>query len=204
MYRLQGVAAAMALAAAMSWPTPAEATVMVEVPLERLVDDADAIVLGRVQSVDVQMVLRDGSVEPNTLAGVRVERWLKGNGGGNVTVRELGGVHRAGGMWIDGTPRYRVGEEVLLFLVHHPEHPGDYRTYAMAQGKLLVRRGVPGTPDIALRDLEGIAFAHWADGAMQVEDAGGEPAMQLSELLAFIERRVRGPELGRRSVGGVR
>ena len=180
--------------------SPAHATVMEELSLERLVQESDAIVLGRVASVNVQMVLRQGSVDPHTLTTVRVDRWLEGSGPASITVRELGGVHRLGGMWIEGTPKYTEGEEVVLFLVRHPEHPSQFRTYGMAQGKLLVRRGVGGTPDLAHRDLEGIAFARWTDGAMQLEHAGTEPAMQLGELLAFIERHVRGPGLP--SAGG--
>lgn len=189
MHRFHTVAAALAFAAVFAWPPPAGATVMVEVPLDRLVAEADAIVLGRVDRIDVEMVPYQGGLDPHTLASVRVDRWLKGAGARAITVRELGGVHGNGGMWIDGTPRYRAGEEVVLFLVRHPERPGDYRTYGMAQGKLVVRRGVPGTPDVAHRDLEGIAFARWTDGAMHLMHADGEPAMQLGELLAFVERR---------------
>jgi hypothetical protein len=116
-----------------------------------------------------------------------VRDWLFGGEAAEITIRELGGETRQlGGMWISGTPRYEVGEEVLVFLRRDPSDPAAYRTYAMAQGKFVIRRGAPGVPAWAVRDLEGVAFAGFADGQTQVEHAEAGPTMHLDGLIAQI------------------
>ena len=95
----------------------AQATVMVEVGVDDMAADADAILVGQVIHSAVQMVLHDGSLEPHTVTRIRVNDWLYGGAAAEITIRELGGeTAQLGGMWISGTPRYEVGEEVLVFL----------------------------------------------------------------------------------------
>src|SRR5690606_28077463 len=98
-------------------PSATRATVLVEVPLDDMIFDAESIVLGEVTHVGVQMVVReDGRLEPWTATTIRVERWLKNGSGETVTLVERGGEWQGGGMRIDGTPEYRPGERVLVFL----------------------------------------------------------------------------------------
>lgn len=177
-----GLAAAVALA----WASGAGATVMEEVPLERMAREADAIVHGVVTRSGTQMVMREDGLEPQTVTTVRVHAWLKGHGGDSVVVREIGGEHQGGGLRIDGTPTYRAGEEVVLFLERHPTDPDAYRTFAMVQGKFVVIHGVPGVPSMVRRDLDGICFARWADGRMTVQHAQAGPAVELESFLATI------------------
>jgi hypothetical protein len=169
----------------------ASATVMLEIPLDDMIRQADAIVHGRVVASRVQMRMRDGALEPQTFTTIRVSDWLAGEGGDTVTLRELGGTWQGGGLRYDGTPEYAVGEEVVVFLARRPEAPRDYRTFAMVQGKFTVMHGVPGVPDSVQRDLSGVAFARWADGQQTVAQAGPDPAMELETFLDYV-RRTRG------------
>src|SRR5690606_12145544 len=77
----------------------AAATVMVEVPLERMVREADAIVVGRVERVGVRLVmLPGGGAEPHTITTIRAVEWIKGDGCERVRLDEIGGVMEQGGM----------------------------------------------------------------------------------------------------------
>lgn len=167
----------------------AHATVMVEIPMEDLVRDADAIVLGTVERVGVrlQMDAAQRGMDPHTITTIRVESWLKGSGDDRVTIDELGGVMGELGLRIDGTPRYRTGERVVVFL-HRVE--GRYRTLQMAQGAFEVLPGVPGAPSIVQRDLEAIGLARWTDGQMTIEH-GGRSAMRLDDFLSYLRATLR-------------
>lgn len=169
----------------------ASATVMVEVPLEELIQQADAIVHGTVVSTAVRLEMRDGALEPQTITTIRVHEWLAGSGGERVELRELGGVWQGGGVRFDGTPEYHAGEEVVVFLERRREEPRDLRTLAMVQGKFEVRHGAPGVPSCVQRDLSGIAFARWADGRQTVNEPGDDPAMELQTFLDFVRRARR-------------
>ena len=188
-----------ALAAALFVATLADrahATVMVELSLDELIADATVIVQGVVERTGVQVSVGDRGVLPSTTTRVRVRRWLKGPAPRErVTIREAGGAWPGGGMHVAGTPRYRVGEELVVFLEPAPDRPGALRTVGMAQGKLVVLYGVGDTPSMVRRDVRDLAFARFADGAMTVGDADGGPAMQLDELVALIRRATAIPSV---------
>ncbi|MCA9580663.1 MAG: hypothetical protein KC416_02645 [Myxococcales bacterium] len=187
----------------------AEATVMRDVGLEGLVSESDAIVLGRVERSQTRVVLGKDA-RPQTFTHVRVTEWLKGRPGvgnrssaplGNrpanaaaddvVVVQELGGESALGTVRVPGIPEFRMGEQVLLFLAHHPDGGGRYRTYGMVQGKFTVLHGAPGVPDSVRRDLSSITVARTEEqGPMELVAGGREPAMQLEEVLRFIRERI--------------
>ena len=203
-------AIAAVLVAASIWAPGARATVMVEVAIEDMIAEADAIVLARVIGNGGQVHLVANGLEPHTVTRLRVSRWLKGNpasapatGDGDspttaalgshpfgepevVRIRELGGELPGGGAIIDGTPQYRLGEEVLVFLRRDQEMPGAYHTYGMAQGKFTVMRGVPGQATTVQRDLGHLSFAQWRNGTMEVAAAANGGAMDLDAFIAFI------------------
>ena len=195
-------AIALALGAAITLAPTAHATVMVEIPLEDLVRDADAIVLGTVERVGVRLQMDpDGQgMDPHTITVVRVSEWLKGSGSDLVTIDELGGVMGEMGLRIDGTPEYRPNQRVVVFL-HRVD--GRLRTLQMAQGAFEVLPGVPGTPSIVQRDLEAIGLARWTEGQMSVEH-GGRSAMRLDDFLAFVRATLTNLELSSGAVGGAR
>jgi hypothetical protein len=161
----------------------ARATVMVEIPLEDLIRDADAIVHGTVEQVGVRLVLDERGATPHTLTRLRVHEWLKGGSGQWVAIDEIGGVMPEGGLRIDGTPDYRRGEEVVVFLRQIGR--GLYRTYGMAQGRFEVIHGVPGVDDSIERDTSALAFASWANGPMTVGH-GGRRGMRLVDFLGYV------------------
>jgi hypothetical protein len=182
---------ALAVVTTLAIASPASATVMVELPLEELIQRADVIVHARVVQSRVRVEMRSGALEPQTLTTLEVLEWIAGPGGRTVQLRELGGAWQGGGVHFEGTPEYQAGEEVIVFLERRPEAPHDLRTLAMAQGKFVVRHGVPGVPASVHRDLSGIAFASWADGQQTVRAPGVEPAVELGVFLDFV-RRTRG------------
>lgn len=177
-------------ALAFAWiVAPASATVMRGVPLESLVHESDAIVVGTIEHVGVRMDLSAGRGEPQTVSTIRVREWLKGQGGDVVRVSEIGGRLPHAGVFIAGTPRYQAEDEVVLFL----RRMGDeYRTYAMEQGHFTIRRGVPGVPDTVERDLRSLGIASFGNGAMQLEH-GGRASMRLDDFLAYIRATLEQP-----------
>ena len=166
-------------------PMSAAATVMVEVPIEDMARDAHAIVVGRVLSSEVRVVVDPvRGAQPHTLTELRVEEWITGPGGARVVIDELGGEIQGQGLAISGTPVYRTGEEVIVFL---ERADGRLRTYAMAQGRFEIRRGVSGVSDHVTRDLSDVAFARFSGGRMQV-DHGLDPAVSLEIFLEHVRR----------------
>lgn len=169
----------------------ASATVMVEVPIEEMIRQADAIVHGTVLRSGVRMAIGSGGIEPETLTLIEVREWLAGEGGSTVRVRELGGRWQGGGVHYEGTPTYRAGEQVVVFLERRDEAPRDLRTFGMVQGKFLVRPGAPGVADVVHRDVAGVAFVRWAGGRQSVQRPDQTPAMPLDAFLDYV-RHVRG------------
>jgi len=186
----------LALAATLAMAASASATVMLELSLEELVRDADSIVHATVVHTGVRMALRENSIAPETLTTLRVHEWIAGAGGETVQIREIGGVWQGGGQRIDGTPTYRLGEEVVLFIERREQAPNDLRTLAMVQGKFVVRHGVGAVPSTVRRDLDGVGFLRWAEGQQTVVAPHDDPVMQLDMFLDHV-RRVREEAGGR-------
>ena len=191
MRAIDKVALAALAAASFVWTSSANATVMVELPIEDMAVDCDAIVVASVERVGVRLHMRDGLMEPHTLSTLRVLSWIKGPGGDRVTIEEIGGElpgpdGQTFGMRIDGTPEYHTGDQVLVFLRRMPT--GTYRTYGMVQGRFDIRRGVGGADDLVHRDTGAVAFARWAGGEMTVEEGGAGPVMRLSDFAEHLRR----------------
>ena len=173
-------ALALSLAIALS-PALASATVMVELPLEALTHQSDAIVVATVISSRAQLVIDPvrGS-EVHTFSELRVLESLAGPRVDRIVVEEIGGTLQGETLHIEGTPHYAIGGEVVAFLERRAD--GSFRTTGMAQGRFEIRRGVAGAPDSVAQDLDGIAFARWQGGTMTV----GHPADRRVELQAFL------------------
>lgn len=166
----------------------ASATVMVELTLEELIGGADAIVHATVTESRVRMAVSDESMRPETLTTFRVHEWIAGPGGDTVQIRELGGVYQGGGLRIDGTPTYAVGDEVVLFLERRPESPHDLRTLGMVQGKFMVRHGLGGVPSTVRRDLSSVAFVRWSEGRQTIRHPNDQPVMRLDLFLDYVRQ----------------
>ena len=198
--KMFGAAAVLvALVTVLATARPVRATVMVELALEDMIRDADAVVRGGVERSSVRMDMRTGQLEPWTITRLRTNAWLKSTErapvGAIVEIEELGGVWNGGGSWIDGTPRFRVNEEVVVILKRDRE--GHLRTLGMVQGKFVVRRGAPGVQTVMVRDLSSIGFARWVDGQMRVEQHSGDPAMAFDTFAALVRRMAAYPGAAR-------
>ena len=201
-------AAVLALVVLGAVASSASATVMVEIALEDMIRDSVAIVHGRVIHSGTQMVIGDGTMDPHTVTTLEVDRWLKGDSDATtVLIRELGGTYgrngRGGGMWIDGTPRYQVGEEVIVFLGYDPDDPDYFRTMQLAQGKFVVIHGVGGAPAAVARDTAAIAFAEWTNGRMTLRH-GGRDMIELQTFVDLIRNVIEIPGGETHTVGGGR
>jgi hypothetical protein len=116
------------LLASLAASTPAAVFV---VPSDvELVRDARAIVLGRVDSI--QPILRDdGMIE--TEVSLSVDEWLKGTGGGQLTLVEAGGIVGGRAVIRSGVPRFTPNERVLVFLTR--DGHGRWTTFGMSLGR---------------------------------------------------------------------
>jgi hypothetical protein len=174
----------LAWAAMAAFAATAHATVMVEIAFDRLAGESDAIVHGRVLRTGARLVADDGGLfTPHTLTEIAVIEPLKGDVGERIVIDEIGGTYQGGGMWIEGTPRYRRGEETVVFLRALPG--GHFRTYGMAQGHFEVRPGVPGVEASVVRDTTAIGMASWARGPMEIQP-GAVASMPLGAFLDYV------------------
>jgi len=122
------------LAAACVGGTRLHATTLLRLNLEQLARAADAV--ARVRCTETAGYTEQGTVWTRTEFAV-IER-LKGSPPTQVTVRLPGG--RAGHIVvsIEAVPRFRAGEEGVLFLEKLPA--GDYSVTAWALGSFRIRR----------------------------------------------------------------
>ncbi|MGD2115325.1 MAG: hypothetical protein PVG07_09745 [Acidobacteriota bacterium] len=158
-----GILLCLALAA------PGRATTYVLMSDQALADGSPLIVEGRVTAKGQD----PRTPRAATRYTVEVSRVLKGSGvGDTVPVRVLGGIPSEDEPWMHvwGAPRFRLGEEVLLFLT--PRRDGDFGLSQLALGAFrtatregrrlafrpeVVHHGIGG--EERLRDLD--AFARW-------------------------------------------
>jgi len=111
--------------------------------LEEMVRRADRIFSGR--CVQVRVAEDPGTRQKATFVTFTVDRTVKGEGRPKVTIKVLGeqggsGKREAG---IEGAPRYREGEEVVLFL-YGDSRSGFTSPVGLGQGKFSVVRDKAG------------------------------------------------------------
>lgn len=166
---------------------PASATVMVEIPMEELVSTSDLIVHATVLRTGTQLEPFEGHLETHTITELRPVDFLRGSGDDVVRIDEIGGTNPDGsGSWIEGTPRYRDGEEVIVFLRRLPN--GAFRTVGMEQGRFEVIHEVDasGGRTVVERDTSHVGFASWVDGHMQVRDGARSPSVEYDVFVGFV------------------
>ena len=112
----------------------AHATLVPRMTLEQAVDDSVLIVQGTV--VRTWSAWGDKRQFIWTHYELKVSDALKGLAARNIVISEPGGTVGDTGMQIAGTPRYSVGEEVVLFATRTPI--GYLRTAGWGQGKYVV------------------------------------------------------------------
>lgn len=118
------------------------ATQVLRMSLEEVVDASESIVQGTV--VRTWSAWDEGGKYIWTHYEIQVADKLKGSVPGTIVVSEPGGAVGETELQIAGTPRYEVGEEVVLFAERTPL--GYLRTCGWGQGKFsVVRSGPSGT-----------------------------------------------------------
>jgi hypothetical protein len=85
---------------------------VVKMSLEELSREASSIVVGEV--IDAQSQWEDGNIY--TYVTVSVERYVKGVGNREVTIKVLGGTVGDITQWVSDVPVFQIGERAILFL----------------------------------------------------------------------------------------
>lgn len=121
-------------------PMKGSAATLIHLTLDEMTAQSQAILLGR--CVEVSSAWNATHTDIVTSSVFEVAQYYKGSLGKRVTITELGG--QVGG-WVSeypGIPRFRVGEESLLFVWTGPD--GAHQVIGLTQGKFRVQRSAGG------------------------------------------------------------
>lgn len=125
------LALALAPLAAATVATDASASVMIAVPFDSLVKDADAVAV--IVPQDAKSVWEDGRIY--TYTRVKVEQGVAGDtSGSEIWIRTMGGVVGKVGQLVDGEPVFTVNKPNLLFMRKF-KAGGTWEVSARAQGQ---------------------------------------------------------------------
>jgi hypothetical protein len=174
-------------AAALLLSSVAGATIVVPMTLEEMAIEASCVARGRV--VNTQSAWDDAQRRIYTYTEIQIlERIHTSRSVPDfVVVRTLGGEVGEVGMKVSGTPRFTLGEEVVVFLRADPVDAEQFQVIGMSQGKLHVERPLKGG-ELAVWSLEGLAFARpGGDGRMKIDPTQGDPSrIPLDDLRARV------------------
>ena len=142
----------------------AAATTLARMTLAEMAQAAAVIVRARCLANSV----RWDAGEIWTLSAFQVEEVWKGAAAARVTVRLLGG--RAGNITssVSGVPRFRAGEDVVLFL--EPTVRGDFSVVSWQQGTFRIRRGLAADRESVTQDTA--SFATFSPSTHRFEATG--------------------------------
>lgn len=143
-------------------PSVAQSTTLAQLSLAQLVNSAQVVV--HAKALGSSCVWRNGEIWTVTTFRV-LENW-KGSSAPEIKVWMIGGQINRIMSYVPGAPRFRPGEEVVLFL--EPMHTGDLSITAWGEGTFRVRfdarAGEPRvTQDTAIVpefDATGYVFQH--------------------------------------------
>jgi len=107
-----------------------------EITLEKLIKDSAVIVIGKVKKIESKI---EGEKNIWTYVTIECKQYLKGNKKIELTVRIPGGEVGELGQYVSGTPKYKVGEEVLSFLGQ--DTMGTYYVNGWENGKYTYKDG---------------------------------------------------------------
>lgn len=150
--------------------------------VEELTTEASIIVYGRVLSVE-SVWENPGKIPGNinTFIDVQVLEAVKGNSEDRISVRQMGGKIGEFEDVIVGTPRFREGEEVLLFLV---QHEGYWEIHSIALGAYRIFTDESGT-NRAYNDFTAVNVIDPATGKQILYDPA-ENNYELDSLIGEI------------------
>ena len=162
--------------------------------IEEMAVEASCVARARV--VNTQATWDDSQRRIYTYTEIQIlERMhTKGEVHDSVVIRTLGGEVGNIGMKVSGTPRFTLGEEVVVFLRNDPVDPAQFQVIGMSQGKFHVERPEKGGA-VVVPSIEGLAFAKpGADGKMMVDPTNVDAArIPLSTMRDRVLAAVRPP-----------
>lgn len=163
----------------------ARATSLMYMSVVQMARVAPLIVRARCAGKDV----RWDAGEIWTLTSFEVEEVWRGDGATKrVTVRLLGGTTGAVTSHVSGVPRFRSGEEVVLFL--EPTKRGDFSVVGWEEGTFRVRNDSQTQQEVAAQDESVATF----DPATRRFVARGAPRLLVNELRAQVDAALRAEE----------
>jgi hypothetical protein len=112
-----------------------EATTVQKLSFDRLIGEADFIVLGRVEDVKNQQARDRRSM--TTVVTVSIERQFKGPKVSSVTIEQPGGSMGDIAQGVPGLPEFSSGEDVVLFLKR--QRGGTFKIVGGKQGKFTAK-----------------------------------------------------------------
>jgi hypothetical protein len=162
---------------------PAVATTLARISLDQMSLTAKLIV--RAKCVENSTSWDAGEIW--TFMSFNVEETWRGSAPGLITVRLLGG--RSGNLTssVSGVPRFRPGEEVVLFL--EPTARGDFSVVSWEQGTFRIQRNAATGQNSATQDTA--SFATFDPATQQFEIAGIQH-LPVEALRARVEAALRG------------
>jgi hypothetical protein len=179
----------------LSFP-PAHASRVRPINLEEMAQRADRIFTGRCIGVRAELDRDLGQVV--TYATFMTRRTVKGRAHGTVTIKMLGDQIEEGGpkRGVEGVPRFRQGEEVVLFL-YGDSGRGLTSPVGLGQGKFVVFKDKQGRPqalnalgnETLLRGLSPRALEKLGDLARRPAHGGVDP----DALLDMVQKMVEEP-----------
>jgi len=174
---------------------PAQASRVRPINIEEMAQRADRIFTGRCVGVRTAFDRDLGQVV--TYATFMTRRTAKGSAHGTVTIRMLGDQMDDGGpgRGADGVPRFREGEEVVLFL-YGDSRRGLTSPVGLGQGKFVVSKDKQGRRqalnalgnETLLRSLSPRALQKLGDLATRPAHGGIDPDALLDMVQRIVEK----------------
>ena len=112
-----------------------EASTVQKLSFDRLIAEADLIVLGRVEELKSQQARDRRSM--TTVVTVSIERQFKGPKVSSVTIEQPGGSMGDIAQGVPGLPEFSSGEDVVLFLKR--QRGGTFKVVGGKQGKFTAK-----------------------------------------------------------------
>ena len=168
---------AFALAMLLEAASNAFPTTFVKMSLEQLTAGAPLIVRARCQG----SIVSTEKSEIWTITSFEVREVWKGSAPQVVRVRLLGGRTAELTSHVDGVPRFRPGEDVVLFLA--PLRRGNYSVTSWAQGTFRIHRAASNAQFVVTQDSAAFSPTEFSGGSRSLGvDNGAVHGMPLEEF----------------------
>ncbi len=183
-----------AIAIGILLPIRAESAVVLKLPLEKMVSSASMIIRGKVIKKYSVWDKKDRRIYTYITLEI-IEKYKGKVKGKTVTIRQLGGKVGNIGMMVPGAPKFKLGEESILFL-----HARKDQTYPMIMGLSygkyrIVKSAKLGKPAVE-RNLSGITLARMEGQKLLLERPGSKKTLiPLEEFVKKIKTYLKTKEI---------